>query len=70
MQTTLNSSALGRLATTSTYVVTDLGFTRCMVLSNLFEVSGPQFPPMVSECLIYVRFSICVLESNRGTPRC
>lgn len=70
MQTTLDSSALGCLATTSTYVVTDLGFTRCMVLSNLFEISGPQFPLMVNECLIYVRFSTCGLESNRGTAKC
>lgn len=70
MQTTLDSSALGCLATTSTYTVMDLRSTRCMVLSNLFEVSGPQFPLMVSECLIYVRFSTCVLESNLGTPRC
>lgn len=70
MQTTLDSSALGHLATTSTYAVMDLGFTRGMVLNNLFEVSGPQFPLTVSECLIYVRFSTCVLESNRGTPKC
>lgn len=70
MQTTLDSSALGRLATTSTYVVTDLGLTRCMALSNLFEVPGPPFPLTVSECLIYVRFSTRVLESNRGTPKC